>query len=61
VILNTDLYGMSATTIVECNTPEALDKYGFDDDEIKEIKSLEVGELFESNDYGKAVVIVRMK
>lgn len=61
VILNTDLYGMPATTIVECSTPEALDKYGFDVDEIKELKSLEVGELFESNDYGKAVVIVRMK
>ena len=60
-ILNTSNYdGGIGATIVKCSTPIALEDYGFDIEECKEIGKLAVGELFTSHDYGNGAVIVRM-
>lgn len=60
-IMNTALYDVTAVTIVECSVPEALGNYGLHDDEIEAVKKIGVGETFESLNYGKAAIVVRMK
>lgn len=60
-ILNTDLYDSMASMIVSCNHPDALYDYGFNKAEVSQIALLEIGDSINSTDYGKEVVVVRMK
>ena len=61
-IMNTSEYdsGMGII-VVEGMSPRILEDYGFNDDDIKEIARLEVGDSwYDKGMYGKGVVIVRM-
>lgn len=60
-VITTALYDMMGTTIVECNCPDALSDYAFNSAEIAQIKELEVGDSLNSEDYGKEIVVVRIK
>lgn len=60
-LLNTHLYDSMGSMIVSCNHPDALCDYGFNKAEVSQIALLEIGDSINSTDYGKEVVVVRMK
>ena len=61
-IINTHDYdGGMGVIVIECESPSALEHYGFREDEIAEVEKLEVGQMFTSFDYGTGCVCVRME
>ena len=61
-IINTSQYiGGMGTLIIHCDSHMALSDYGFDDNELKEIAKMNVGDTFVSHDYGKGCILVRAK
>lgn len=60
-IINTYEYcGDMGSIIVECESANDLDEYGFDTADCNNIERLDVGEVYESYDYGKGCLVVRM-
>lgn len=60
-IINTSLYdGGMGVTVVEGMSPRILEDYGFDEEEIRTIAKMKVGESFGDTAYGAGVVVVRM-
>ena len=60
-IMNTRLYdGGMGVTIVEGISPIILKEYGFDDDDIRDISKMDVGESYGNTYYGYGVIVVRM-
>lgn len=60
-IINTKDYdGRMGVIVIECNSPSALEDYGFDVEEIEKVSRLDVGQTFTSHDYGTGCVCVRI-
>lgn len=60
-IMNTSLYdGGMGVIVVEGMSPRILEDYGFDEEEIRTIAKMKVGESFGDTAYGAGVVVVRM-
>lgn len=62
-IINTSTYNsknVPSIIVVKCGSPKTLLMYGYDEDEIEDIKQMGIGDTFYSKDYGKDVVLVRM-
>ena len=61
-VINTKNYHLPHMSIgvITCNSPRALEMYGYNENEIKEIAKLDIGETYLSEDYGNGVIVLRM-
>ena len=61
-IINTANYsGELGVIVIETNDVEnVLKLYGFDCEECKEINKLNIGEKFDSHDYGNGCIVIRI-
>lgn len=60
-IINTAHYDSMGVIVVECDSAEQLDVYGFNDEEIEMAEKMEVGDKIESVDYGSGAIVVRIR
>lgn len=60
-LINTAHYDSMGVIVVECDSAEQLEEYGFQKEEIEMAEKMNVGDKIESVDYGSGAIVVRIR